>query len=188
MKLTVDSIISRRTCPKELESRIRELFGPDGLTPLEVLALNIPIGDRAWILLGESVFPERSLHLIACDIGHYTLSLVDSPDPRSVEVIRVKRLWVDRKVTDEKLKAAREAAWAAASEIAWEATGDASRESSREAAWAAARVASGESVGYAGWEVARIAARIVVRIVARATREEEKLAEEKIISIIKKYL
>ena len=91
----------------------------------------------------------RELHLFACDEAERALALVDA-DPRSVEAIRVKRLWVDGKATDHELDAARDAArdaasaaaWDAASAAAWSAAWSALSSAARAAASAAARDAA----------------------------------------------
>jgi len=71
------------------------------------------------------------LHEFACRCDEDALALTKDPDPRSLEAVRIKRLWLAGKASDEALDAAWAAAWAA---------GD--------AAWAAARIA---------WDAARIA-------------------------------
>jgi hypothetical protein len=59
------------------------------------------------------------LHKFACDEAERTMRLTDNPDPRSVEAIRVKRLWMLGEASDQDLAAARDAAWAAAWDAAW---------------------------------------------------------------------
>ena len=49
------------------DERIAELVPEDGLTPLEVAALDIPVNDRLWVLLREDVIPAPALRLLACD-------------------------------------------------------------------------------------------------------------------------
>lgn len=88
----------------------------------------------------------RTLHLFACDEAERALTLVGNPDPRSVEAIRIKRLWADGKATDDELAAARAAARDAAGDAAWVAAwvaaGDAAGDAALAAAWAAARAAA----------------------------------------------
>ena len=71
----------------------------------------------------------RVLHEFAIWCAKQALKLVGEPDPRSLEALKVKRLWLDGEATDDELKAA----WAAS---------DAASDVVRAAAWAAARAAS----------------------------------------------
>jgi hypothetical protein len=104
----------------------------------------------------------RVLHLFACDEAERALALVSSPDARSVEAIRIKRLWVDGGATDAELAAARDAAWAAAEAAAWAAAGAAARDAAwaaaEAAAWAAAGAAAGAAARDAAWAAAEAAA------------------------------
>ena len=69
------------------------------------------------------------------------------PDPRSIEAVRITRLWLVDQATDAERAAAR----AAAREAAWDAA--------RDAAWAAAWEAAGDAARDAAWDAARDAAR-----------------------------
>ncbi len=116
MKITVDMIMAMDPCDEYPESRIRELLGP-GLTPLEVLALDIPARDRIWAILNKLIFMNQTMHLIACDIEDYALSQVETPDRRDL----VKRKLIEGKeVSREAWEVALEVAWAVALEV-WEA-------------------------------------------------------------------
>jgi hypothetical protein len=88
----------------------------DDLKSLPVEALSYM--DRCWLLLREEFLPKKTLHLLACDFAEAALKRERKagrePDPRSWEAIRIKRLWVDGKATDDELEAALKAAWAAA--------------------------------------------------------------------------
>jgi len=79
------------------------------------------------------------LHEFACRCAEDALALVGDPDPRSINAIRIKRLWLQGKASGNELvaawAAARDTAWAAA----WAAARDAARDTARAAAWAAAR-------------------------------------------------
>ena len=90
----------------------------------------------------------RVLHEFALWCAEEALKLVDKPDPRSLEALRIKRLWLDGKATDEELAAARDAAWDAAWS-AWDAARDAARDA-RDAAWDDARDAA-----WSAWDAAR---------------------------------
>ena len=148
--VSIDQVMGWRPCHDYPQNRITELFaGKEFLSWEDVVALNIPTEDKLWALLREDFIPTRDLHLLACDFAESVLHLTG--DPRCAEAIRVKRLWVDGKATDEELSAARAAAWAAA------------RDAAREAAWAADRTAARDAAGTAAraaaWEAARDAAR-----------------------------
>ena len=57
---------------------------------------------------------DRILHVFAIWCAEQALALIDEPDPRSVEALRVKRAWLAGEATDEGLAAAGAAARAAA--------------------------------------------------------------------------
>jgi hypothetical protein len=101
-----------------------------------------------WCVIGEPIdaWNERTARLFACDCAQWALSLVEKPDPRSVEAVRVARLFADGEATPEELAAAGAAAGAAARDAAWDA------------AWAAARAAAGAAAGSAARAAARAAA------------------------------
>ena len=98
---------------------------------------------------------ERTLHLFAIWCAEQALSLVDEPDARSIEALRVKRLWMDGKATDEELAAA----WDAAADAAWDAARDRAAAAAAAAAWAAAgaaaRAAAVVAARDAVWDAAR---------------------------------
>ena len=72
----------------------------------------------------EEFIPEPILHEFDCVCAEYALSLIENPDPRSVNAIKVKRAWMRGEATDEELNTARTAAWAAG-DAAWDATREA---------------------------------------------------------------
>ena len=80
------------------------------------------------------------LHEFACRCAEDALALTDTPDPRSVEAIRVKRLWMAGKATDAELDAAWDAAW------------DTARDAARDAAWDAAWAAAWDAARAAAWD------------------------------------
>ena len=83
----------------------------------------------------------RTLHEFALWCGEVALDAEREagrkPDARSVEVLAVKRRWLDGLATDAELDAARDAAWAAARDAAWDAAWAAALDAARAAAWAA---------------------------------------------------
>ena len=147
-KITITQIMKWEPCYSENE--IAEFFKNCGFkksaTPLEIAKSDHEKKeDLLWILLRPEIIPEKDLHLIACDFAELALKRERKagrePHPDSWNAIKIKRLWVEGKATDEELLAARsavEAAWSAtwsAAEAAWSAT----RSAARSAAWSAAR-------------------------------------------------
>ena len=78
------------------------------------------------------------------------------PDRRSVEVLAVKRRWLDGQATNEELSSARDAAWCAVQEA---------RVATREAVWVAAQDAA--------WSATRETALVAARAVARQSHDAE---------------
>ena len=99
----------------------------------------------------------RVLHEFALWCAEEALKLVDKPDPRSLEALRIKRLWLDGGATDEELSTARDAARAAAWDAAWDAARAAAwdaRDAAWAAAWDAARAAAWADARDAAWAAA----------------------------------
>ena len=86
-----------------------------------------------WAIIGEPLetWSDRAARLFACDCAEWALALNEQPDPRSVEAVRVARLYAVGEATSEELNAARSAARNAA-DAARSAAGAA------DAAWSAA--------------------------------------------------
>lgn len=91
----------------------------------------------------------RTLHEFACWSAEQTVHLCGD-DPRPKAAIQAKRDWLDGKITDKELAAARAAAGDAAGDAARNAAWDASGY----AAWAAARDAAGDAAWAAAWDAA----------------------------------
>jgi hypothetical protein len=107
-------------------------------TALDVLLLDdVPTEDRLWCALRDDWIPGRTLHEFAIWCAEEALKLVDTPDPRSVAALEVKRKWLDGQATNEELAAAEAARAAAAGDAAEAAVGAA-----RAAAAGAARAAA----------------------------------------------
>ena len=115
---------------------------------LDVLDLEDVSGDeKLWAVLREAFLPPMLLHEFACRCAEWALSFIDSPDPSSVEAIRVKRRWMAGDATDRELAAAwaaaraaaEAAAWAAAEAAAVAAVEDAARAAEFTAVWYARR-------------------------------------------------
>src|SRR3990167_5345665 len=99
----------------------------------------------------------RTLHEFAIWCAERALALIPTPNPRSLNALRVKRAWLDGKATDAELTVARAAARAVAWDAAWAARAaarDAARDAARAAAWDAVWDAARDAV----WDAARDAA------------------------------
>ena len=150
--ITIDQVLALPRCGDYPESRVRELFGTrKRVTVRTIAAAPIPAADRLWVLIRCA--DARTQRLFACDCAERALSRIASPDPRSIEAVRVARLYADSKATAVELAAAWAAAWAAwdaARYAAWDAARAAARAAARDAAWAARDAA---------WAAAEAAAR-----------------------------
>ena len=121
------------------DDRIHELVPVEGLTPAQVLdRTDVPVEDRLWVVLRESVIPRRELHLLACKWAREALAVVGNPDPRSVAAVDCAKRFARGKATTEELAAARDAACDAACSAACDAAWAAARAAAWAAAWAAA--------------------------------------------------
>jgi hypothetical protein len=134
-----------------------------GLTPLQILELDIPADDRLWVVLREAVIPARALRLLACKWAREALAVAGNPDPRSVDAVDcAERLARGEATTEEwaaARDAARDAARAAARAAAWAAASDAAWAAGSDAAWAAASDAARAAARDAARDAARAAAR-----------------------------
>jgi len=139
-KITVREIMKLGPC--YTKEQVKDLIG-EGKTPLEILDLSISKNDKFWLLLRSEYISERNLHLLACDFAQEVAHM--NPDPRVQAAIDAKRLWIDGKITDEELKKAKAAAYAAyaAADAAYAAA------AARAAAYAAAADAAARA-----WAVA----------------------------------
>lgn len=107
---------------------------------------------------------ERTLHEFALWCAEEALGVVDNPDPRSVNAVEVKRLWLDGKATDSELAVAQAAAWGAARD-AW---GE---------AWVTARVVAHAATSLAVWAARNAACPVQFTRVATQFTRNEKLTE-----------
>ena len=151
-------------CPPYSVEYVRTLFaGRRRVDALDILSMRIPYEDRLWAVLRPKLIPERILHEYACWCAKWTLKREREagrePDPRSWEAIRIKRLWLAGKVTDEELAKAKSAAWYAARCAAWSLDDSAAKSAAKSAARCAARSAAKSAAESAAWSAARYAAR-----------------------------
>lgn len=71
---------------------------------LDVLDLeDVNAKDKLWAVLREAFLPRMLLHEFSCRCAEWALSIVESPDTRSVEAILVKRRWIDGEATYSEL-------------------------------------------------------------------------------------
>src|SRR3990167_7897769 len=111
---------------------------------------------QARLLSKFETWNDRTARLFACDCADRALVLIDKPDPRCIEAVRVARLYAIGEATQEQLAAARAAARAArdaAGAAAWAAW--AAAWAAGDAAWAAARAAARaarDAAGAAAWK------------------------------------
>ena len=79
---------------------------------------DVPDADRLWTVLRLDLIDARTLRLFACDCAERTLdrrrAAGREPDPRSMEAVRVARLYADGKATADELGAAHAASCDAA--------------------------------------------------------------------------
>lgn len=164
-RLTVHDVVRMRPCATYAHERVKALWaGRASLSPLEILALNIPIEDRLWCILRPEVVGERTCRILACDFAGHVLPIWEAQYPTDTRprvaietAIRHLNGMATREEVDAAVAAVRTAALAApltAADAAWAA---------RDAAWAATWDARG-----AARAVARDAAGVAVRGVARA--------------------
>jgi len=127
---------------------------------LDILALEkVSPTNRLWAILREELLDTKIMHEFACQCAEEALKLVNDPDKRSVAAIKAKRDWLNGKITNDELAAAKDAAanatWTArnaawgASAAAWAAANDAARVAARDAVLGA-NDAAGDAV-WAAW-------------------------------------
>ena len=161
--------------------RIAAMVPADGLTPLEVAALDIPAEDRLLALLREEVVPARELRLLACDWAEAACRKTGWADARSIAAIAVARRFAVGEASEAELAAARSAAWKArtaawaTSKSAWSPRGAAA-----EAAAAAADVRAMEALS-----ASKTAEWAVQSEVWSAAAEEEAARSAKLADVVR---
>ena len=119
-RITVNDIMAADPCEKYTEEVVKKLWaGHETLTPEEIAKLDIPGEDRLWAIISCCLSDRQRRHF-ACDCAELVLSKAENPDSRSIEAIRVARLYADRKATDEQLTKAHKAACDAACDTAYD--------------------------------------------------------------------
>lgn len=156
MKITREQLRRWGACYED--EKIATLVSAEGLTPLEIAALDIPEEDRLWVLLRDDVVPARELRLLACGWAEAACRKSGWDDQRSLAAIAVARRFAVGEASEAELVEARLAAWDARSEAwstsrsAWSPRGAATAQRMvDEAAKAAAANASEWAVRSAAW-------------------------------------
>ncbi len=122
MIVTVENVMAWGPCPGYSRERVAELVG-DGITALEIVALDIPARDRLWALMRPGVMGV-AMHLALAAIGERVLTCERAagrePDPRSWSVVpMLRRLGQGEDAPNDALRFVRVGAWAAV-ECAWD--------------------------------------------------------------------
>ena len=131
-------------------------------TALDVLRLpddEVSPKEKLWAVLREEFIDDYSLHEFACICAERALTLADVKDERCWNAIKAKRAWLRGEISDDELKAAWNAASAAAWDAAWAAASAAAWAAARAAARAAASAAARAAESAAAWAAARAAER-----------------------------
>ena len=145
--------------------RIKAYFDRFGgrMSALDILNLDdVSKVDKLWSVLREEFIPASILHEFACVCAEYALTLIDNPDPRSINAIEVKRAWIRGEATDKELDAAKIAARDDASDVTWTVAKNAARAVASTAAWETARAAARAArhvASVTAWDTAWNAAR-----------------------------
>ena len=156
LSVTVDDIMKMNPCDRytreSIEALRKSVCGRrKRITGLDILDADISRDDKLWLILREDFIPARTLHEIAIWCWEaIAMPIWDkhyADDKRPHEAVRIKRLWLDGKATNEELDAARAAAM------------DAARDAARAAAW--------DTASYAAMDAARAAASYAARAAAR---------------------
>ena len=178
MRATIEDLLGWGPCYSE--DLIWELAGDaESFSALDVLCReDIPAEHRLWVVLRPELIDERTLHIFACECAEHA-QLPDA-DPRSLEALRVKRLWVDGLVGDEELASAVAGAWDAWA--AWAKRGGAW--AADRAAWAAWAAASNRTAWATPDRTARVAARFADRAAQAAGASQKEWQVQHLIALL----
>jgi hypothetical protein len=176
--VTIEQIMSFGPCSiytrEHIEELRKEVCGRrKRITIQDIMNAPIPAQDKIWLLLREEFFTELQLHQISIwcweKIARPVWEKYYPEDKRPHEAIRIKKLWLKGKATDEQLNVARKDAWAvenaawAAENAVWVVAREAARvaawDTAWDTAWEAARVAAKEAAKEAAWVDGRVAAK-----------------------------
>ena len=181
LTVTYEEFLDFNPCWLEYEGgkeRIKAYFDRFGgrMSALDILNLDdVSAEDKLWSVLREEFIPAPILHEFACICAECALSLINNPDPRSIQAIETKRAWLRNEVTTEELLDA----MGAAMNAAWVDIGNLTKDATRDAAWAAvaaaraawAAVDAVDAARSAAWDAANNTAWTAVRI-SKATAND----------------
>ena len=91
-------------------------------TAMNILNLSseeVSDSEKLKLVLRMELIPTHTLHLFGCLCAEHMLSMIESPDPRSVAAPAAKRAWLRGEISFRELENVRAAAEAAASTIEW---------------------------------------------------------------------
>ena len=113
-EITIEQVLSWKPCGDHSREELLKISGGrTSLTPLEILALDIPVDHRFWVQFAVAVLPiwEKAY----------------PEDKRPRQAIEAKRKWVAGEIDDDELAGAGDAARAAAWDAAWAGAGAGAR-------------------------------------------------------------
>ena len=116
--ITIKDVLALKPCDDyDTEEKLKPFFGRrKSLTAKQILAMRkLPNQDKVWVLLNSELLSDSQKHLIDCDIAEQiALPIWDKyypEDKRPSDAIKIERLWLEGKATDEQLDVARNNAW-----------------------------------------------------------------------------
>ena len=132
--ITLEQLYSFKPCPEYTEEDVARHFKSvcgrrKKMKLADALKLDIPDDHILWLILRPEFIAERKLHEIAIwcweEIAKPIWEKEYPNDKRPHEAIRIKKLWIEGKATDEELAearaASRAASWEASRAATWEA-------------------------------------------------------------------
>jgi hypothetical protein len=91
--------------------KLREKLGhKDSYNALEILSAGLYMLDVIEVLADTGVIPEAQMHELGCRFAEYAMAQVGVADPEYVELLRLKRRWINGEVSTEELAAYKERA------------------------------------------------------------------------------
>lgn len=155
MKITVDMIMEKDPCEVYNRSTVEKLFGEnESLTLMQILDLEIPVGDRMWAV--TRFLGDRSNRLFAADCAERCLAWIGNVELKkgTSELIGSVRMYANGEITYKQLAAYRASYMVAYREAYRETYSAADNEAYSAAYWAAYRAEYWEADNAAYWAVA----------------------------------
>ena len=115
---SIKDILDFNPCEKYTKEYLRELFESVGCKktmPIKnIFDVDIPVDDLMWLIFREDFIQEKELHYFAIwcfeNIAQKIWEKYYPDDTHPQDAIRIKKLWLEGKATDDELAAARAAA------------------------------------------------------------------------------